>query len=266
MNPATTIPKLTALAVCVISVFSSCIDPSLLQRPVTVPESRQKQNYYYTPTSHNTPLLTEKNDLSGSVQYALGSRHTGVEIQAAYLPSKHFGMTASYSSGGHDGEIFKYHRISAGAGFVRKFNEYWNFETYAGYTYASINNLHSTGNSRIKIPGFYVQPAFFYYDRQKNLQVAFITKLAGSQFNVSYSSFLGSDEPYSTNQFGLLYQHPFHIFLEPGIVFRFGWKNFLFHTGFSYAANITGDGLHYPGENFTIGVFTKLNTAKKAIE
>jgi hypothetical protein len=108
-----------------------------------------------------------------------------------------------------------------------------------------------------------VQPAFFYYDRKKNVQVAFITKLAGSQFNIINSGFSGSDEPYTSNQFGLLRQHPFQVFLEPGIVFRFGWKNFLFHTGFSYAHNITNDGLHYPGENFTIGVVTKLNTAKK---
>lgn len=263
MTPLANFHKIPAAIICMMAIFSSCYIPTSTQVPVTVPESRQKQNYYYTPTSHNAPLLTEKNDLSASVQYALGSRHKGAEIQAAYLPAEHFGITGSYSSGGNDGEIFKYHRITAGVGYVRRFNEYWNFETYAGYTYGKIDNVHSTGYSTIKTQGVFAQPAFFYYNRQKNLQVAFVTKLSGNQFDIPNTSFSFAAEPYTSNQITILRQRSFQVFLEPGIIFRFGWKNFLFHTGFSYARNITSAGLQYPEENLTIGVFTKLNTGKR---
>lgn len=257
------LPKNSLALMLVIAVLPSCVDPNLLQTPVIISEPRQKKNYYYIPTSVNAPMLVEKNSLSSSIQGSFGSHPAALELQAAYVPISHLGLVTSFSSGGKIAGDLEYHRIAAGAGYIGSFNKYWHAEIYGGYTAGKINNRHSTGSSSIRNNGFFLQPTFFYYNEKKNIQLGLAGRLTGNHFNIVSASFLSDLEPYTKNQFDLMANKPFQLFFEPAIIFRFGWNNFLFHTSFSYASNLTTPDLNYPSANFSLGAYLKFNTAMK---
>jgi hypothetical protein len=80
-----------SLAITTIVLLNSCY-PGPVYDPVYIPESRQKENVYYVTSAPNTQLLSEKNDLGFNLMRSGGSRFSGVEGQASYLPSKHLGL------------------------------------------------------------------------------------------------------------------------------------------------------------------------------
>ena len=243
-------------------MFSSCIGPAISD-PYIVAQSRQEENYYYAPSSHNAPLLKEKNDISVSVQRSASSMHSGIELQSAYLPAKHIGIISSFSSGGnkkdHD---LNYDKLELGAGYILSVGKRWHFEAYGGFGGGKIDNEHYTGRSVIKSNYFFVQPAIAVSNENQTVQFGFVSKLTGNHFNVAFDGFDKDREPYSASQVQLLKDEPFHIFWEPGIVFRFGWKNCMFHTGYSISADLTRAELHRPKDNFSLGMHLTFNTGK----
>ena len=94
------------------------------------------------------------------------------------------------------------------------------------------------------------------------MQLGFVSKLTGTHFTVLSSAFSEAMEPLNSYQILLMKNNVVHLFWEPGIVFRFGWENFLFHTGFSYSFNLTNPDMHYTRDNFSLGLHVKLNTGK----
>lgn len=73
------------------------------------------------------------------------------------------------------------------------------------------------------------------------------------------ATFTNAREPFSASQIKLLNEKPFHIFWEPGVIFRLGWENFLVHTGYSFTADLSNDPLHRVKNNFSIGIYIKFN-------
>jgi hypothetical protein len=263
MRQNTLSPKLLVAVYCIICMFGSCVVGGGIADPYIVDELRQKENFYYVPSSHNAPLLKEKNDLSGSLQRSSSNKHSGVELQTAYIASKHIGIITSYSSGSNKkDDDLNYHRLEMGAGYIISINKLWHFETYAGYGGGKITNHHYSGQSTVKNNYFFLQPAIAVSNENQTVQFAFVSKLIGNHFNVTDTSFAKDREPFSASQVQILEDNPFHIFWEPGIVFRFGWKHFLFHTGYSISADLTRSDLHRAKDNFSIGMYLKFNTRK----
>src|SRR5436305_5093958 len=77
--------------------FTSC-SYYPIDDPYYVAPDRQKENIYYVPTTPNAPFLSKKNDLGFSILRSSDKKFLGVETQAAYLPTSHFGIIASYAS------------------------------------------------------------------------------------------------------------------------------------------------------------------------
>jgi hypothetical protein len=253
--------------------LSSCYPGSGIADPYIVDEGRQKENLYYVPSSPSTSLLTEKNDLSLSAMRSSGTKFTGVEIQTAYMPGKHFGITGSYSYAANKngnpyggGDFMKYNRLELGAGYVTWLSRGWHFETYAGFGNGKINNLHYTGSSRLNLTHFFLQPAIAVSNKKKTVQLGFVSRFEGVNFNVMDTSFNNDREPFSTSHIKSLYGQPFHVMWQPGFVFHFGWKHFLFHTGYSLSSDLTNPHLYQAKGNFSLGALLQLNANEKSHE
>ncbi|MDB5229460.1 MAG: hypothetical protein JWN76_265 [Chitinophagaceae bacterium] len=243
--------------------LSSCYPSSQLADPYIIPESRQKENLYYVPSVLNTPLNFKKGDLDFSVMSTSNSKLSGGEAQASYMPGKHLGIMASYSFAGSIGsnpDNIHYNRFELGSGMVTQLSKNIHFNTYGGFGLGTIMNTHATGSSKINLTHFFLQPAIVISDKRKNIQLGFVSKFSGVNFKVMDTSFKTDREPFSTTQLKSLYNQPFHIVWEPGVVFRAGWKNFQFHTGYSFSADITNPDLYRANGNFSLGVCLRLNT------
>jgi hypothetical protein len=119
-------------------------------------------------------LLSEKNDVSLNVVASASNKFTGFETQASYLPAKHLGLIAGYSSGKNEvAETYmRFHKFEAGAGYVTPLSKVWHFEAYGGFGGGTIDNMHATGNSDIHLTSFFIQPAVAVSNERKQFSLA----------------------------------------------------------------------------------------------
>ena len=251
----------------IILFFASCFPGGIIPDPYIVDESRQKENIYYVPSAPNTPLLSEKNDFNFSLVRSSDTKFLGLETQLSYLPGKHIGITGSYAGNIDNSNdvthYLKYNRFEVGSGYVSQLPGGWHFETYAGLGNGKITNTHYSGYSRINLTHFFLQPAIAISNQTKTVQFGFVSRFEGVNFKVTDTLFSTGREPFSTSQLNSLYDQPFHVIWEPALVFRFGWKNFKFHTGYSYSADLTNPGLYRAKNNFSIGLSFTFSTVGK---
>ena len=247
---------------CLTSCYTTGTDTGM------VSESRQKENVYYISSSPNSPLLTKKNDLSFSAAVSSGSKFSGAEIQAAYLPWKHIGVIGSYSAGNtnnlYDGfKTTKYNRFEVGSGYVTQLSKGWLFETYTGLGNGKILNTHYSGSSKINLTHFFLQPAIAISSKKQTIQFAISSRFAGVNFKVQDTLFATDREPLSTHNLVSLYDTPFHILWEPAMIFRFGWKNFLFNAQYTISSDLTNPDLYRANDNFSLGATFRINAGEK---
>ena len=251
---------LSFMAAGTIFSLSSCVIGGGISDPYIVSEPRQKENFYYIPSAPNTPLHSQKNDLGFSLMRVSGSKYSGADVQASYMPGKHIGIMGSYSFAGINSNYIKYNRFELGSGFVTQLSKNWHFETYAGFGNGKIKNSHHTGSSKLNLTHFFLQPAIAISDENKKIQFGFVSRFAAVNFNVMDTSFSNDREPFSTTQLKSLYDQSFHMIWEPGFVFRIGWKNFQFHTGYSFSTDLTNPDLYKAKGNLSLGFTLRLNT------
>jgi hypothetical protein len=247
-------------------ILSSCYPGSGISDPYIVDEGRQKENVYYVPPASNTPLLTEKGDLSFDIMRASGSKFTGTELHAACVPLKHLGFMGSFSTGGNpndEPDYLSYQRVEIGSGYVTKFSKGWHFENYAGLGNEKINNTHHTGYSKLNITNFFLQPTIAISNKNQTVQFAFNSRFSGINFKVRDTLFSSDREPFSGKQIKSLYDQPFHVMWEPALVFRTGWKNILFNAQYSFSSDLTNRDLYREKNNFSIGIILRCNTNTK---
>jgi hypothetical protein len=228
--------------------------------------NRQKENHYYAPTGTNAPLLANKNDISFSASGAWADNSQGGQIDAAYLAGNHVGIMASYSSLKNDpssGERGKQKHFEFGAGYVNKLSDLWLFESYGGLGFGKMENFHETGNSTVRTKNYYLQPAIAVNTKNKGFQFGFISKFNVVNFNLGDTTFDNDREPFVTNQMKLIGDNPTHIFWEPGIVLRGGWKEIVFQAGYQISKDLSDKDLQTANGNFSMGVTFRFNTAKK---
>ena len=240
--------------------FSSCYFGGGVPDPYFVSESRQKENFYYVPSAPNTPLHSQKNDLGFRLMRVSGSKYSGADVQASYMPGKHIGIMGSYTIPGINSDFVKYNRFELGSGFVKQISRNWHFETYAGFGNGKIKNTHHTGSSKLNLTHFFLQPVIAISNENKKTQFGFVSRFAAVKFSVTDTSFSNDRERFSTTQLKSLYEQPFHIIWEPGFVFRFGWKNFQFHTGYSFSTDFTNPDLYKANGNFSLGFSLRFNS------
>ena len=255
--------KIAVSLFAIIAVLSSCYTGPIYD-PYYVPKDRQKENLYYVPSAPNTQLLTEKNDFDFNVMLSASSKFSGSEWQASFLPAKHVGIIGSYSFAVNDADqhYMKYNRFETGIGYITSISKEWHFETYAGLGTGKIDNIHATGSSKVRLTHFFLQPAIAVSNEKKTAQFAFVSKFSGVNFRPD-TAFDNAREPFSTSGIKSLYDKPFHVMWEPALVFRFGWKDVLFHTSYLISADLTNSDLYRANNNFSIGMSLRLNASGK---
>ena len=240
--------------------FTSCSNYPI-DDPYFVDPDRQKENIYYVPTTPNAPFLSKKSDLSFSILRSSDTKFTGMEAQAAFLPTGHFGIIASYASLSNKSGIenfMDYNHFEAGGGYIKEMKNDFVFESYAGIGTGKIRNGHYTGNSDIKLTNYFIQPSISIGN--ENVKFGFTTKLSGVHFTVIDTLFNTDREALSANEINSLYKQPFHILLEPGFTFKAGWKNFLFQTSYFFSSDLTNSDLYRSKGNFSMGISLHFNT------
>jgi hypothetical protein len=241
--------------------LSSCYPTGVGNDPYYVDETRQKENFYYIPSAANTTFHAKKNDLNVNFMATSHTKFSGGELQASYIPGNHFGVigSCSFANTGYSAYV-KSTNFELGAGFITEFSKDLYFETYAGVGNGKVTNKHYTGMSKVNLPHFFIQPAIAIGNKNKNIQVGLVSKFVGVNFNVADTLFNTDRENLSGKQLRSLYDQPFHLMWEPGFVMRFGWKNFQFHTGYSFSTDLTDKDLYKATGNFSFGICLRLNT------
>ncbi|MES1182084.1 MAG: hypothetical protein ABUL44_04745 [Flavobacterium sp.] len=261
MKPKTILSSLGYLAIASI-LFTSCYPGTIVNDPYIVDQDRQKENQYYVQAAPNVPLLTKKNDLSITGMSSSGSKSSGGEVQAAYMPAKHVGIIGGYSFA-KNSYYAKYNRFELGSGYVTALSKAWHFETYAGAGSGKISNTHYTGTSVVNLTHFFIQPAIAVSNTKQTVQFAFVSRFEGVNFKVNDASFSADREPYNASAVKSLNDQPFHIMWQPGIMFRFGWQKFLFQTGYSISTDLTNSEVINTKSIFSLGMLFRFNTSKK---
>jgi hypothetical protein len=224
------------------------------------------------PNVQNVPLFREKNEYRISAFYGAGEESSCGEIQAAYSPTGSIGLMANFiSAGGGSSSGFnsaKGYCLEGAAGYFKPFGNAAVFEIYGGLGggsqnhkyYSSLSN-QSYGTADLSFVKVFIQPSlgmtFNAFD------VAFSTRMCSMSFpNINYNS-VNSFESFMLHKI----DEKGHVFIEPAITLRGGWKSVKFQVQCLISADMTNPEM-FIGEEYHIsgGVyFTIANRHKPSV-
>ncbi|MDD2412016.1 MAG: hypothetical protein RBS19_01855 [Bacteroidales bacterium] len=197
---------------------------------------------FYTPNSHNVPLLSEK----GEASLTLTGNGNQLEFQGAYAITNHIAIKA-------DGGIFSPSDINNGNGGSGKFGELgvgyftpihenWIFETYGIVGYGGFeNHMPSTqenypstkGNISAKLLRVGIQPNFGF--KSKYFSAAVSSRIV----NLSYNNIKGDLIYRDISQTQYLKNNSSHFLVEPALTLRGGTESFKLQLQYGYSFNLT---------------------------
>ena len=226
---------------------------------------------YYAPSSQNVPLFTEKNEFNGSAGLKLGAYSQGFDMQLAYAPTDHLGLTAGYSGfrakqsafalDEDYSDRFRSNAFDLGMGYYTKFSKYGVFETYAGYGTGSLSNDYSgSGSSRLGHSSFFLQPALGLHT--KHVQIAFSLRYRLVNYTKVKVGYSGNE--YDTKFLFNLKNDPLVSFLEPAFTGRFGGKSVKFQVQVCYSFLLKeGPTMSYDPFHLNLGLVFTVGGKKK---
>jgi hypothetical protein len=235
-------------------------------------------HYYYVPNIQNVPLLREKDEFHFSGSYAEGDESRCFEAQTAYSVSKNIGLMANYMHawGGEvsDNNYGRGHYIEGAIGYFKPIEDYGVFEIYGGFgsskqhheitspTYDPIAGITHTiynGNTDVSFTKLFIQPSFGVTFNFIDLAVS--TRFYSVSYNKIKNHIVGNSDEYNfpTNLSGKS-----HLFLEPAVTARLGWKNLKFQSQLSYAWYLSNSSFWFHEEwHFSVGLYLTIANRMK---
>ena len=224
---------------------------NLITLPVIIVLLLTSCKILYIPTTHNSPMLSNKNEFQVSALVG-----TGVNLQSAYAVTDHVGLMLNgfFLSSNKEMDLGSdstkkinelWLNFEAGAGYFTKGLDVFTFEIYAGggtgRVPADFRNMNYTydGTQTAPMSKLFIQPAIGF--RSKFIDVSGVSRFSAITMN---------------NQ--MLY------FFEPGIVAKLGYKNFRvmgnmgISTHLNNLENVTWD--YMP---FNVGIGLQYNIGRK---
>ncbi len=202
---------------------------------------------YYTPDSHNIPLISRKGEtnlaISGSTGRAEFQVSHGITDKialkangGAYFPSD-FGRFETGNTG--SGKFFEF-----GAGYFKPLENNWVFETYGILGMGSMEvdfsdtdvfdiDIDADGKLSAKILRFGVQPNIGY--KTEN----FVFGAAARFVHLSFNDIEGDLVYLQTSQKDYLRRNNAHFLAEPGILIGMAFDKFSIRTHGGLSLNIT---------------------------
>jgi hypothetical protein len=225
-------------------------------------------HYYYVPGAQNVPLFRDKNELRLSGSYGVGLETEGINIQAAYALTDKIGiMTDFISAKGGNPSNHNYGKGSyfdGAVGYFKPLDKFGVFEIYAGlgrgdqyHEYGSFYNHQSTGYADLSFTKLFIQPSFGF--TSDYFDIALSTRLSRIGFNILENNISGNTDSY--NDLSALSDKR-HLFLEPGITLRAGWKSVKVQIQAVYSRYLNNPRL-YIGEEYHISLGLYCTLGKK---
>ncbi|TXK37878.1 porin family protein [Pontibacter qinzhouensis] len=227
----------------------------------------------YTPTMQNVPLLHEKGDLQlvANVQnlqtaYAL-SDHVAVMANGSYHQAR-WTMGSTPSQREQDYKSNRYN-VEGAVGYFRPIVDKVSWEVYGGAGLGQVHlhnhplifgwgntypdeQLEYTANTR-KV---FIQPAIGLAD--KTVELSFSSRLVALQLQNIQTTY--TQEQLQYDKLANLDQH-MHLFLEPCVTARFGFKWLKLQTQFLHSARLTKQEIrHNP---FVLNFSLQFNLSKQ---
>lgn len=247
----------------------------------------QCSHYFYTPESHNVPLLSEKNDLHVELKSSFGAEgFDNTEMQSAYAITNRIGIMGSALLGTYETSVSNEQQdgisyesangnisfFNIGAGFFTPVWEKFVFETYLGYGIGNVKNVYDNiGESKLRYGKPFIQPSFGY--KTKYFEAAISSRLN----SLNYYKIEDSQTPIHfrdrfTNN---IRNNKNSLLLEPAITARGGWKKLKIQLQLSKSYNLNNDLFRFNEDNnffdnknntrISIGVVYSINM-KRAVE
>lgn len=225
-------------------------------------------HYYYVPGAQNVPLFRDKNELRLSGSYGVGLETEGINIQAAYALTDKIGIMTDFISAKagnpYDHNYGKGNYFDGAVGYFKPLDKYGVFEIYGGlgrgdqyHEYGSFYNNQSTGNADLSFTKLFIQPSFGF--TSDYFDIALSTRLSRISFNILENNISGNTDSY--NKLSALSDKS-HLFLEPGITLRAGWKSVKVQVQAVYSRYLNNPRL-YIGEEYHISLGFYCTLGKK---
>jgi hypothetical protein len=232
-------------------------------------------HYYYVPNTQNVPLFREKNEYRFSGSLAGGEESSSKELQAAYSVTDHIGVMANFmsSKGGTISDNNNWARgnyFDAAFGYFKPVSKYGVFEIYGGVggssqyhhyiTPFSFNGTFSAGTADLSFTKVFVQPSFGF--TTNGFDITASTRICLLTFNSVVNQISGN-----INESNILnnISGEIHLFLEPAITIRGGWKYVKLQLQASTASYLNNPDLHFEAYHLSIGLHIAIARRYKRI-
>jgi hypothetical protein len=225
-------------------------------------------HYYYVPNTQNIPLFREKNEYRFSGTLAEGWESSCKELQAAYSATDHIGLMANFMSarGGDisdDKNWGKGNYFDCAIGYFKPVHKYGVFEIYGGLGRSNqhhhyivpfyMNGTTSSsfgGTSDLSFTKIFVQPSYGF--TFNGFDIAASTRICVLSFNNIDNLISGNANEYNSLNY---ISNRSHLFLEPAITIRGGWKYVKLQLQASTASYANNPDLHFESFHLGIGLY-----------
>jgi hypothetical protein len=222
-------------------------------------------HYYYVSNVQNVPLFKGEKEFRISGTYGEGDESACIEAQTAYSVTDKIGITANFMSaqgGDISGKNYGRGNYFEGAvGYYKPIKRAGVFEIYGGlgggnqhheYTNAFSNQYY--GSSDLSAVKLFIQPSFgLTFDL---FDVALSSRFCSLSYTNIDNNIYGntdlSEELYTLS-------NKSHLFIEPAITLRGGWKYVKLQFQVAYVANLNNPRLYFGEETHaSIGLYVTL--------
>lgn len=197
----------------------------------------------YYPSTHNVPMLREQNEARAMFGYIEGEHSKGGEVQLAYSPLNHLGLTFNYTGTtgktGSNGKLYtgNGHQIEGSCGYYLPLGQKFCFEVYGGLSNGKHTVRKQIPEYQISFTKLYVEPA-----------IGFLTDYADVIFSTSFGHLNGRSQ-YTPESYRC-------EVLEPAFTLRAGYKFLKIQAQVNYTIPLTDDAASEEVLIYSLGIST----------
>ncbi len=217
---------------------------------------------YYSPNSHNVPLLTK----SGEASLTAAGNADQLEFQGAYAVTDKIGLQAQGGlfrpSEEENGTGGSGHFIEAGAGYLHPFGTHWIMEGYGLVGLGRVENHFrndapgptnpTVGDLKSSIFRWGIQPNLGY--KSPYFSAAMSTRLV----HLLYHDVEGDLIYNNVDQVSFLQENNSYVLFEPALTLRGGFKKVKLQLQICLSYNITDPDFFQDGNLVTLGLHFNL--------
>lgn len=219
---------------------------------------------YYLPSSHNVPLLTEKNEFHGSISIGGSPVLSGTDVQAALALTNHLAIMTNYMYSKYKNDYDDENKATGkyfegAAGYFNQFNRFFVFEVYGGYGSSSQHHEYYDkmylGKSDLTFVKSFLQPSIGMTFN------AFDIALTSGFSRLNFKKVNYSVDPNSRyiDELDLIAKNRTSFLFEPAITIRCGWKYVKMQFQLLRSINLSNDALKFDPGKYSLGIYISLS-------